>query len=107
MATPFVLTDLARHYRRSPGKLDAEEVKSWVRHLAVERGLSGASCRQYNHAAKFLYLKVLERVDFEIKVALPKQPHRIPELLTRQEVAQTLAACNNTKHRTVLMPPYG
>ncbi len=85
------VADLARYYRRSPDRLSAEEVKSWLRHLAVERGLSGASCRQYSHAARFLYVKVLGREDFELKVDLPKRPQRIPELLTRNEVARILA----------------
>ncbi len=101
------VADLARYYRRSPDRLNAEEVKSWLRHLAVERGLSGASCRQYSHAARFLYVKVLGREDFELKVDLPKRPQRIPELLTRNEVARILAACNNEKHHTILTLCYG
>ncbi len=101
------ITHLARYYRRSPEQLNPQEVKSWLRHLAVERGLSGSSCRQAMHAARFLYLKVLERKAFDITVDLPKRPQRIPELLTRNEITQILAACANPKHRMLLTTCYG
>jgi len=101
------VTDLARYYRRSPDDLSAEEVKGYIRHLAVERALSGSTCRQYFHAIQFFYQQVLERSDFDITVALPKRAQRIPELLTRAEVARILGAAHNPKHRMLLVTCYG
>jgi hypothetical protein len=39
--------DLARYYRRSPDKLNTDELQGFFNHLAQERHLSGASCRLY------------------------------------------------------------
>ena len=99
--------DLGRFYRRSPARLSVEEVKGYFRELAVRRGLSASTCRQHFHAARFFYHQVLERPGFEFSVALPKRRERIPELLTRAEVARLLGVCYNLKHRTALATCYG
>jgi hypothetical protein len=39
------VTDLAKFYRRSPDRLCTDEVKAYLRHIAVERSLSGSTCR--------------------------------------------------------------
>jgi len=101
------VSDLARYYRRSPDRLSAEEVKGYIRHLAVDRALSGSTCRQRFHAVRFFYQQVLELSEFDIAVALPKCAQRIPELLTRAEVAAIVAATHNPKHRMLLLMCYG
>lgn len=98
---------LARHYRRCPSTLDREDLEAWFRHLVIERDLAPASCRLYLNAISFLYLQVLKRGSFEVAVAIPKRPQRIPELLTRAEVERIIAQCHNGKHRALLMTCYG
>jgi len=56
---------------------------------------------------RFLYVQVLERSSFEVAVTVPKRPQRIPELLTRAEVARIVAGCMNLKHRALLLTCYG
>jgi site-specific recombinase XerD len=106
-AYPGAIRDLARFYRRSPDRIDVEEIKAYFHYLVVERACSGASCRQYLHAVRFFYRHVLGLDDFEISVPLPKLPRRIPQLLTRAEVASIVAACANPKHRDLLTVCYG
>lgn len=101
------VASLARYYRRSPDRLSSEQVRQYLRYLAVERGLSWSSCRQHLHAARFFYEQVLGREGVEFAVPLPKRTRRIPELLTRAEVARLLAACGNPKHRMLLATAYG
>lgn len=101
------VTGLAGYYHRSPDRLSVEEIKDYLRHLAVERALSGSTCRQHLHAARFLYAQVLGWKDFDFSVPLPKRAQRIPELLTRAEVARLLDAGHNLKHRMLLTTCYG
>ncbi|MDN5850874.1 MAG: phage integrase N-terminal SAM-like domain-containing protein, partial [Nitrococcus sp.] len=89
------VTDLARHYHRSPDALSLAELEGYFRYLALERELSGASCRLYLNAIRFLYVRVLGSTSFEVVFPIPKRAQRIPELLTRREVAAILAACTN------------
>ncbi|BFN12539.1 tyrosine-type recombinase/integrase [Marinobacter sp. RI1] len=103
----YVVTDLARYYRRSPDQLAVGDLQTYFNHLVQERSLAPASCRLYLHGIRFLYLQVLHWADFDVNLVLPKRPQRIPELLTRQEVALILEAIQNPKHRALLSVTYG
>ena len=103
----YVVTDLARYYRRSPDQLEVGDLQTYFNYLVQERSLAPASCRLYLHGIRFLYLQVLHWADFDVNLVLPKRPQRIPELLTRQEVARILAATRNPKHRALLSITYG
>ena len=101
------VTDLSRHYRRSPDRLSVDEIQAYFLYLAKERRLSGASCQLYLNAVKFLYREVLKWPAQELAVQVPKKPQRIPELLTRTEVSRIVRATENLKHRMLLGTCYG
>jgi len=103
----YVVTDLARYYRRSPDQLQVGDLQTYFNYLVQERSLAPASCRLYLHGIRFLYLQVLHWAEFDVNLVLPKRPQRIPELLTRQEVARILEAVQNPKHRALLSVTYG
>ena len=98
---------LAKYYRQPPDRLDQDQISRYLEYLACERQLSASSCRQAFHAIRFLLVQVLKRDELEVAFPVPKQPQRIPELLTRAEVARILAACTNRKHHMMLEVCYG
>ena len=99
--------DFARYFKTSPDQLQTEHIQKYFVYLVQERHLSGSSCRLYLNALRFLYLQVLDWKQFDIPVQYPKRVEKIPELLTRQEVGQIIAACDNAKHRMLLLTCYG
>lgn len=101
------VTDLARYFHRSPDELGIEDIRHYFEYLATERQLAGASCRLFLNGIRFLYLQVLDWPAFDVIIPIPKQAQRIPELLTRAEVARILDACANPKHRMMLTLCYG
>ncbi|MGR9109116.1 MAG: tyrosine-type recombinase/integrase [Gammaproteobacteria bacterium] len=101
------VSKLAQYYHRSPDRISGEELQAFFLYLAKDRGLSGASCRLYLNAIRFLYLQVLGRDTFGVKLVVPKKAQRIPELLTGSEVGRILSACTNFKHRMLLTTCYG
>jgi integrase len=101
------VSHLARHYGRAPDRLSLDELRAYFKHLAIERALSGASCRLHLHAVRFFYLQVLKWTSFDVPLVVPRRAQRIPELLTRDEVRRILAACSNPKHRMLLQTCYG
>jgi site-specific recombinase XerD len=103
----YVVADLARYYRRSPDRLEVGDLQTYFNYLVQERSLAPASCRLYLHGIRFLFLQVLHWPDFDVDLVLPKRPQRIPELLTRQEVARILGSVQNPKHRALLSVTYG
>ncbi len=101
------VAQLARYYHRAPDQLTIEDIQKFFLYLAKERQLSGASCRLYLHAIRFFYLQVLHWTSFDVPFQVPSKAQRIPELLTRREVAGILSGCINRKHRMLLTTCYG
>lgn len=101
------VTDLARYFPRSPDQLGIDDIRCYFEYLATERSLSGASCRLFLQGIRCLYRQVPDWPDFDVAIPIPKKAQRIPELLTRAEVGQILAACAHPKHRMMLTLWYG
>jgi len=99
--------DFAKHYHRSPSQLDVSHLEQYLLFLIKSRHLSASSVRVSLNAMHFLFVKVLERPAYQFKVAYPKRPQRIPDLLTREEVHQILLCCTNKKHHAMLCTCYG
>jgi site-specific recombinase XerD len=97
---------LAQYYQCSPDVLDREQIQAYFLYLVKQRQLSPASCRLYLNGIRFLYLQVLGWTSFEITIHTPKRAQRIPELLSRTEVARLFVACTNFKHRMMLTTCY-
>lgn len=101
------VTSLARYFHQSPDQLKVEQIQAYFVYLVQQRGLCGASCRLHLNGLRFLYLQVLGWKQFDIPIHYPKKAQRIPELLTRLEVRQIVQACDNNKHRMMLLTCYG
>jgi integrase/recombinase XerD len=87
--------------------LKVSEIEHYFLYLLRERKLAPASVRLYVNAVRFLFSQVLERPLQHRPIRYPKQPQRIPELLTRSEVQQVLTYCKNRKQYTMLALCYG
>jgi integrase/recombinase XerD len=99
--------DLARYCRRSPDTLAIADLDGYFEHLVTERKLAPASVRLALNAIRFLFVQVLKWPSFQLGIAFPKRPQRIPELLTRAEVARILGACTHPRYRMMLTLAYG
>lgn len=99
--------DLAKFTRRAPDSLEPADLARYFEHLVLERHLAPASVHLIYNGVRFLYLQVLAWPTVDLDVTLPKRPLRIPELLTRAEVAAILGACTKPRERTMLTLCYG
>lgn len=97
---------LARHYGCSPETLEAAQVRNYLLYLARERQLARSSVNQAGCAFRFLYYTVLQRPQ-QFQVPLAKSQQRLPEILSREELARLFACAPQGKPRTVLMAGYG
>lgn len=100
------VTALAKHYRRSPDLLSADEVEAYHLHLIVERKLAYSSVNQSACACRFLFNKVLRRPQARFDIPMAKVPKSLPRVLSREEVSRLLAATPNPRARTLLMTTY-
>jgi site-specific recombinase XerD len=97
---------LAKHYRRSPEDLTADEVQAYVARMIDVEKLSWSTCSVAVNAFRFLYHVTLglDAIDFELP--RPRQPQRLPEILSLEEVARLFAAVEHLKHRLLLETIY-
>jgi site-specific recombinase XerD len=100
------VAQLARHYGRSPERLEVEEIRDYLHYLITERKVAFSTCNQHLAAIRFLYRKVLQRPELNLRVPA-KRSGRLPEPLSREEIARLLEAAKCIKHRALVMTAYG
>jgi site-specific recombinase XerD len=100
------VSQLARHYGRSPDRITLEEVRDFLHDAIVRQRLSASTCNQKLAGIRFFHRQVLRREDFDLRVPA-KRSGRLPEPLSRSEIARLLEAPRVTKHRVLLMTAYG
>lgn len=100
------MINLVRRYRRPADQITNEEVRQYLAHLLMERKVSWSSCNQAACAFRFFYHATLGRSASEFEVPAPRQPQKLPEILSREEVWRLLEAPANLKHRLLLATIY-
>jgi len=100
------VAELARHYGRSPDLISIEEVRDFIHHLITQRKVAFSTCNLRLAGIRFFFQQVLRRDDFPLRVPA-KRSGRLPEPLSRSEVARLFEVTTNTKHRVLLMTAYG
>jgi len=98
---------LAKFYRRPPDRISEAEVQRYLFHLLEERKLAHSSCNIVCSALEFFYRETLKRRQIEFCLPRPKMPARLPQILSREEVAALIEKTANLKHRALLMTAYG
>ena len=96
----------ARHFGKSPTALGSEHIRAFQTVLVERKRASWTVVNQTVCALRFLYGTTLQRPGLVEQIPFPRQPKRLPVVLSRTEVARFLAAVPNLKHRTVLMTMY-
>jgi integrase len=96
----------ARYFGRSPKVLGRNEVRAYLLHLVQEKKVSWSVYNQIVAALRFLYEVVLDRQGVLVRIVCPKQPKRLPVVLSLEEVARFFAAIIGVKHRAILMTAY-
>jgi integrase len=97
---------LAKHYRRSPEQITDDEIPTYLAYLIQERKLSWSTYSQAANAFRFLYQVTLGRPRTAFCVPLPKQPQKLPEILSREEGWRLLTASPHPRHRLLLTTVY-
>jgi site-specific recombinase XerD len=96
---------LAQHYHQRPDILSAQQVEGYVRYLIEQRQLAPNSVRVAVFGLRFFYTVTLKRPAFALP--LPQGGKKLPEVLSREEVARLLASTATLRERALLMAPYG
>jgi len=109
--TQVVYVPMLRDFARFVGKpLDTvvpEDLRSYQRHLAVERQVGFSHFNQSACALRLFFRECLGRTNWPFeRIPFQKKRRILPEILSQEEVARIFDACSNLKHKAVLMTAY-
>lgn len=93
------------HFKKSPLKISETAIRKYVVEMAEKR--SPSTVKMHVAAIRFLYEVTLRRPEYVASLHFPKVPHKLPVILSRQEVRRLLEAVECPRHRAILMTAYG
>jgi integrase/recombinase XerD len=97
----------ARHFKKSPEVLGAEDIRTYQLHLTNEKKLAPGSVLIATAALRFLFTVTLKKDwDLELVLPMPRKPQTLPIVLSPEEVRHFLTCVPRRKARTVLTVCY-
>ncbi len=96
----------ARYFQCSPDRLGPQHIREYQAHLFAKRKLSPGTVTTHLCALRFFYIQRLKKPWSIADTPYPKKAHRLPTILSQEEVAQLIDAACTPFHRTLLMTLY-
>ena len=98
--------DFARRFNCSPDRLGPRHIREYQAELFEKHKLSAGSVAVRLAALRFFYCKTLKRTWSIADTPYPKGAHRLPAILSQEEVARLIQAADTSFHRTLLITLY-
>ncbi|HVH60600.1 MAG TPA: site-specific integrase [Candidatus Sulfotelmatobacter sp.] len=98
--------DFARHFNCRPDRLGPRHIREYQAELFQKRKLSPGSVTVCLAALRFFYTKTLRKAWGVSETPYPKKNHRLPAILSQEEVARLIDAAGTPFHRALLMTLY-
>jgi integrase/recombinase XerD len=96
----------ARHFQCRPDRLGPQHIREYQAQLFTKRKLSPGTVTNHLCALRFFYIQTLKKPWSIADTPYPKKAHRLPMILSQEEVAQLIDAACTPFHRTLLMTLY-
>lgn len=104
-AYTHVALELFQFCKKPIRELSEEEIKKFLTNK-LDHGCSSQTIALYANAINFIFREIYKQASFN-PIRHPKRTHKLPEVLSREEISALLQATNNIKHRTLLALAYG
>src|SRR3954465_8743413 len=102
----YAVAKFSRHFKRSPDRLGLEDVRAYQLHL-IARQRSWSHINQTVCALRFFYGFTLGRNDAHEQIVAAREPQRLPEVLSGEEIVRFLEAGPGLRNRVALTTAYG
>jgi integrase/recombinase XerD len=100
------ISQLARHYDRSPDRISKQEVKAYLLHLHRDANRSVSTCNVAAAALRFFYHETLGRKASSFEIPFARKPKALPQVLSREEVGRLLSGTRFLRHRVLFGVAY-
>ena len=84
-------------------KLSTEQISNYILYLIRSKNISISQQNQRINSIKFYYEKILGRSKQYYALHHPNKEHKLPKVLSKDEVRKILNSCNNIKHHCILL----
>jgi integrase/recombinase XerD len=98
--------DFARRFNLPPDRLGPRHIREYQAELFQKRKLSAGTVTNRLAALRFFYIKTLKKAWSIAETPYPKKNHRLPTILSQEEVARLIDAASTPFHRTLLITLY-
>lgn len=92
---------------RPAEELTAHDVRRFILYLQKEKRYTASTINIYNSAIRFFFAATLCKTMNYLQIPRMKKVRSLPEMLTRDEIAEILQNCWNHKHRAYFLLAYG
>jgi len=96
----------AQYFHCPPNRLGPQHIREYQAYLFTKRKLSPGSVTNHLCALRFFYIQTLKKPWSIADTPYPKKVHRLPTILSQEEVAQLIDSASTPFHRTILMTLY-
>ena len=100
------LVCLSKYYQQSPDVLTHAQVMDYLYYLVEEKQVSTSRLNQMISSYKILVCDILGRSWEEFLIKRPKKEHKLPDVLSGEEIERLLTCVSNMKHRTFISVIY-
>ena len=97
--------EFSRRFNCSPDRLGPRHIREYQAEL-FRKGKAPGTVTQRLAALRFFYVKTLKKAWSSADTPYPKKTHRLPTVLSQEEVARLIDAACTPFHRTLLMMLY-
>src|SRR5271165_4303226 len=97
----------AQHFHKSPDKLGPDHLRTYQAYLLKVRKLDPGTVENHVAALRFFFVRTLHRHQFREYLPYPKTRKKLPNILSKEEVARLINASSSLFQRTLLMVLYG
>ncbi len=100
-------SDFATHFSgRNLEDITIEEINRYILGLIRDREISHSQQNQRINAIKFYYEKVLGREKLYFEVERPRKELKLPDILSKEEIASMIDKTDNLKHKCLIVMIY-
>ncbi len=97
---------LTFYYLTHPKQMTKQLIHQYLIELLNKRDKSHSYVNQAISSIKFLYENMFNKYDIVVDLPRPKKEHKLPDVLSQDEVFRLLEALDNEKHRAILFSTY-
>lgn len=92
--------------RKKPEDIGGNDVVNYLLYLLDHKKSSHSFANQALSAIRFLADSILNRGDLLVNIPRSKKEHKLPDVLSRQEVVKILSCIRNDKHKAIMALVY-